>query len=218
MTVQKAPRAARYTHHVTPQDNVSYASDSSQSSSSTVTSDTPFPPSYTQGELGKLASTAATDLLRLGWSNFVRSRQQFSSLNKRYYNVLNHPVVPYLYRLAHRGVPAPSQSKPWPFSRKLQAYCRGPHVSAAKIYAPFVLEDMYNMVREGYWCVLPFAAVAHFSQLKLSPAGVVPQWERRPRIILDYSFPAEDNVNLTSLPIAPLHAMQFGGAFQRLMQ
>ncbi len=74
------------------------------------------------------------------------------------------------------------------------------------------------MVRDGYWCVLPFSAVAKYTNLKLSPAGVVPQRERRPRIILDYSYPPDNNVNATSLPIAPVQAMQFGKAFQRLMQ
>jgi hypothetical protein len=126
--------------------------------------------------------------------------------------------MPYLFHLAKHGVPAPSSSSPWPFRRKMQAYKRGPHVSARKLYTPFVLEDMYNMVQAGYWCVLPFTAVAHLQHLKLSPAGVVPQRERRPRIILDYSFPHGDNVNASSLPLAPSHAMQFGSTFHRILQ
>jgi hypothetical protein len=188
------------------------------SSSSASSSQNPSPASFTPGELGKFATMAARDLQRLGWFPFVRARQCYSSLNTQQYGSLQHPVMPYLQHLATHGVPAPSQSKPWPYSRNFQAYVRGPHVSAAHLYKPFVLEDMFNMVREGYWCVLPFTAVAHMSKLKLSPAGVVPQRERRPRIILDYSFPPHDNVNSASLPIAPTHAMQFGKAFQRLIQ
>jgi hypothetical protein len=126
--------------------------------------------------------------------------------------------MPYLCRLAIHGVPAPSASPPWTLQRKLQALQRGPHISKGKLDRTFLLEDMYNMVHEGYWCVLPFSAVASYSNLKLSPAGIVPQRERRPRMILDYSFPPADNVNASSLPLAPHHAMQFGRAFQRLLQ
>jgi hypothetical protein len=74
------------------------------------------------------------------------------------------------------------------------------------------------MVQEGYWVVLPFSAVRHLPALKISPSGVVPQRERRPRLILDYSFPESDNVNASSIPLAPLHAMQFGKALQRILQ
>jgi hypothetical protein len=196
--------------------SVSSSSDAT-SLSSAQTSSNPSP-SYTPGELGKFAIAAAKDLQRLGWSSFVRAYQQHSSLNTQLYPSLGHPVMPYLIRLARHGVPAPSTSLPWSVQRKWQAFQRGPHISAAKVYASFVREDMWNMIREGYWCVLPFAAVQHLAHLKLSPAGMVPQRERRPRIILDYSFPPMDNVNTSSLPIAPLHAMQFGQAFQRLIQ
>ncbi len=55
----------------------------------------------------------------------------------------------------------------------------------------------------------------HFNSLKLAPAGVVPQREHRPRPIVDYSY---TNINQTSLPVAPYHAMQFGTALPRLLQ
>jgi hypothetical protein len=66
-----------------------------------------------------------------------------------------------LSRLAKHGVPAPSSTCPWPLHRNQHTFQRGPHISAAKVYANFVLEDMRNMVHEGYWCVLPFSAVQH---------------------------------------------------------
>ncbi len=202
---------------VCPPDTSSLASSDATSISSASSTVNPSP-SYTPGELGKFASIAARDLQRLGWFPFVRAYQKQCSLNISRFPSLSHPVMPYLLRLAKHGVPAPSQSKPWSLHRILKAWHRGPHISAAKLYAPFVLEDMFNMVREGYWCVLPFSAVQHLPHLKLSPAGVVPQRERRPRIILDYSFPSDANVNADSLPIAPMHAMQFGQAFQCLLQ
>ncbi len=65
---------------------------------------------------------------------------------------------------------------------------------------------------------MPFPAIANNARLKLSPAGVVPQRERCPCIILDYSYPHHGNVNESSLPVAPMHGMQFGNAFHCLMQ
>jgi hypothetical protein len=51
--------------------------------------------------------------------------------------------------------------------------------------------------------------------LKLAPCGVIPQRERRPRPIMDYSF---NHINQLSLPTAPMAAMQFGHTLQRLLQ
>jgi hypothetical protein len=74
---------------------------------------------------------------------------------------------------------------------------------------------MFDYVQMGYWLVLPYSAIRHYDQLKLAPSGVVPQRERRPRPIMDYSF---NNVNQQAAPLAPTHAMQFGAAFQCILQ
>jgi hypothetical protein len=213
-----APAYASYTNQ--SRDNSTVPS--SPSSSSTTVSLAPKPsltrPAFSPGELGKLATRAAWDLKRLGWAAFIASRHHTTSVNTNVYPSLGHPVIPYLYRLATCGVPAPSTSPPWSAAQKSAAYQRGPHISAAKLYSDFLLEDMFQMVQEGYWTVLPFSTVAHLTALKLSPAGVVPQRERRPRLILDYSYPPEHNVNDSSLPLAPTHAMQFGKALPRILQ
>jgi hypothetical protein len=94
-------------------------------------------------------------------------------------------------------------------------YHQGPHRSASIQFAEFLHEDMFNMVNERYWTVLPYTSVRHLHSLKLAPVGVVPQRERRPRPIVDYSY---TNINQTSLPVAPYHAMQFGSALPRLLQ
>jgi hypothetical protein len=124
-------------------------------------------------------------------------------------------MAPYLKRLTCCGVPAPSTAAPWTFHQKDEAYHRGPHPSAATHYAAFLLEDMYDYVHRGYWIVLPYEAVRHLPHLKLAPSGVVPQRERRPWPIKDYSY---NHVNQAALPVAPTQSMQFGWAFQRLLQ
>jgi hypothetical protein len=92
---------------------------------------------------------------------------------------------------------------------------RGPHPSTVLHYAPFLLEDFYDYVKMGYWLVLPYHALRGHPRLKIAPAGVVPQRERRPRPIMDYSYNA---VNQHTLPLAPFPAMQFGHALQRFLQ
>jgi hypothetical protein len=74
---------------------------------------------------------------------------------------------------------------------------------------------MLEMIRMGYWMVLSYGAVHGHPHLKIAPCGVIPQCERRPRPIMDYTF---NGVNQTSLNIAPTHAMQFGMALQCILQ
>jgi hypothetical protein len=74
---------------------------------------------------------------------------------------------------------------------------------------------MCDYIRMGYWLVLPYHAVRHYANLRISPAGVVPQRERRPRPIMDYSY---SGVNQDSFPIQPHQSMQFGSTLQRLLQ
>jgi hypothetical protein len=71
------------------------------------------------------------------------------------------------------------------------------------------------MVNMGFWTVLPFTAVQDLPHLSLAQAGVVPQRERRPRPIMDFSF---NKVNQEGVPLAPYLAMQFGQALQRIIQ
>jgi hypothetical protein len=49
------------------------------------------------------------------------------------------------------------------------------HSSAQHQYRNFLIEDMLDMVEKGYWAVLPFSTLQHYTHLKLSPEGVVPQ-------------------------------------------
>ena len=71
------------------------------------------------------------------------------------------------------------------------------------------------MIGKGQWTILPFRLVQHLPGLRLSPPGVVPQRERRPRWICDYTF---SDVNKDTCPIAPLEAMQFGHALDRILR
>jgi hypothetical protein len=65
------------------------------------------------------------------------------------------------------------------------------------------------------WWYPPMHFATHSQLQCLLLVGVVPQNEWCPRPIMDYSF---YGVNAATLPIAPQHAMQFGGTLQCILQ
>jgi hypothetical protein len=174
------------------------------------------PPIYSPGELGKLATRFSRRLARLGWARFYNSFRtpHYHSLSPNL-NAIRHPAARLLHHLATHGVPAPSSDPPWPIERQDAAFQRGAHPSAARVHNHFLCQDMFDMVHMGYWIVLPYSTVRGLPHLKLAPVGVIPQRERRPRPIIDYSY---NGVNQGSLPLAPAHAMQFGHSLQRILQ
>ena len=70
------------------------------------------------------------------------------------------------------------------------------------------------MIAHGYWIVVPLEDALTIPGLRVSPIGVVPQRDRRPRVIVDYTF---NGVNQATLRLAPTEAMQFGRALDRLL-
>ncbi|KAI2499709.1 hypothetical protein MHU86_14790 [Fragilaria crotonensis] len=91
---------------------------------------------------------------------------------------------------------------------------RGPHKSSHE-HRDFVFTEILDFCTQGYWAVLPYDEVKDWRNLRLSPLGVVPQRDRRPRLIVDYSF---STVNDETIALAPKEAMQFGRALQRIIQ
>ena len=62
--------------------------------------------------------------------------------------------------------------------------------------------------------VLLWRVALRLKHLRLSPLGVVPQRNRRPRLIVDYTF---SGVNDETACLAPAEAMQFGKALHRFL-
>jgi hypothetical protein len=71
------------------------------------------------------------------------------------------------------------------------------------------------MIRKGNWVLLPVHLLLEDGNLRLSPLGVAPQKDRRPRTICNYFFFL---VNLDATPLAPPKSMQFGKALWRILQ
>jgi hypothetical protein len=70
------------------------------------------------------------------------------------------------------------------------------------------------MIQKKFWTVLPASLIVKHPELRLSPLGVIPQHERRPRIICDYSF---YGINNDTTPTGPHEAMRFGRTLHRIM-
>jgi len=151
----------------------------------------------THHQIGKFIRHHTRLLRSLGWYQFIRTLQHPSDC-AAHLKALPHSAGPYLHRLASRGVPAPSTSSPWSTLQKRQQLRRGAHPSA-HAFKDFLHQDMLDMVQKGYWSLLPFSELEQFVHLKLSPAGVVPQRTRRPRLLL----------SLASAPVPPLSAFHF---------
>ena len=180
----------------------------------TISSALPSSPRVHQDELGKLivASTLAY-LESASWKEFVESQRALPDLPESI-GKLNHPAKDLLKHLRVHGAPATMSTKPWLQPRRREAIRRGPHQSATE-HVEFVRTEFVDFLQKKFWTILPYRLVEHVANLRLSPLGVIPQRERRPRLIVDLSF---YGVNQETLPIAPKEAMQFGRTLQRVLQ
>ena len=94
------------------------------------------------------------------------------------------------------------------------ALTRGAHKSCHE-YLDFLQDEFMDMIKKDQWFILPFSEIENLENLRLSPSGCVPQRDRRPRWICDYSY---YDVNDETLPIAALESMQFGHALDRILR
>lgn len=150
-------------------------------------------------------------LLHTSFDNFVRERRGTSNLN--HLSNLKHPAIPLLRYLATHGFPVQVTTPHWTTSQRDAAVQRGPHKSSLQ-HIDFLRDELADMVDKATWLVLPYNFVRHFPNLRVSPMGVVPQHERRPRPIVDYTF---SGVNQDTVCLAPAEAMQFGRTLERLI-
>ena len=171
-------------------------------------------PTVLPDDLGKLVIEASARLSTAStWENFVHSSRSTSDLAPTVRD-LHHPASHLLDRLRKVGAPVITGTLPWTQDRKRAALRRGPHASAKK-HTQFLRQEFADMIQKGHWTVLPASQVMHLRNVRLSPLGVVPQRDRRPRTICDYTF---YQVNDDTSPLAPLEAMQFGRTLHRLLR
>jgi hypothetical protein len=106
------------------------------------------------------------------------------------------------------------RSPPWSKAKLDACLQRGAHASASD-YGKFLEEEFTDFCAKGFWMLVPYADVRDLPGLRLSPIGVVPQRDRRPRVIVDYSF---FGLNDETLKLSDPRSMQFGKAQERMLQ
>ena len=165
--------------------------------------------------LGKLVLLAATRLaIATSWEDFVTTTRGPSNLQEHIAARTGHPAGGYLDRLRPIGAPVLQSTRPWDRDTISMALARGSHQSALS-HLEFLRDEMADMIDQGYWVIVPYSQVLDLPYLRLSPLGVVPQRDRRPRIIVDYTF---WGINGDTVPLAPNEAMQFGRALERVLR
>ncbi len=147
-----------------------------------------------------------------GWGTTVEHLRGKSNVSEAVRRI-RHKASRLLQHLRRKGASVWTTTVPWSKRQCDEAVQRGPHQSA-QADREFVFEEMADFCAQGYWAVLPYSVVRLWPDLRVSPLGAVPQRDRRPRLIVDYSFSA---VNAETVQLAPPEAMQFGRALQRII-
>ena len=106
------------------------------------------------------------------------------------------------------------KTAPWYAERIYDGLKRGPHKSSHR-GIEFLREVYADMMDKEQWTVLPASLVKDIPGIRLSPLGLMPHWNKRDRMILDYSF---FGVNGDTVQLAPPEALQFGQTLKRLLQ
>jgi hypothetical protein len=163
--------------------------------------------------LGKLAVDLGARAQAIGWRRMCREVRGRSNFHP-HVRSLRHQAARLLDHLRLRGAAVPLATSPWSDSRTAEAMHRGPHKSSHG-EKQFVAEEMLDFFQQGYWVIVPYDVARAWPNLRISPLGVIPQRDRRPRLIVDYTF---SGLNSETLQWAPREAMQFGRALQRVLK
>jgi hypothetical protein len=127
--------------------------------------------------------------------------------------IQHHPAHHLLRHVSKAGYPVLFSTTPWTTAHRDAAIARGPHKSSHE-YVDFLREELADMVDRATWMVLPYHRLRQLHTMRISPMGVVPQHDRRPRPIVDYTY---SNVNAETVPLSPQESMQFGRALERII-
>lgn len=146
-----------------------------------------------------------------GWAYIVTTARGSSNIATTVGRV-PHRAAWLLGHLRQRGATVPVTTPAWPVERRDGAVKRVSHRSSEG-ERQFVSEEMLNFCAQGYWVVVPYRTVRHMRHLRISPLGVVPKRDRRPRLIVDHTF---SGLNEETLQLALREAMQFGRELQRV--
>jgi hypothetical protein len=162
--------------------------------------------------LGEFVVLYSSSYQRQGWNKFIHGCRLPSDFATNV-GQLPHRAAQLLDHLRHHGASVPFITAPWTQAKLNAARIRGSHKSATE-HLKFLQEEIIAFMQKGQWILLPYDLIKDLPNLRLSPLGVVPQRDCRPRVIIDYTL---HGVNKDTIRLAPREAMQFGRALQRIL-
>ena len=158
-----------------------------------------------------MITTDAQLLRELGWEKFVKAKRGRGDLGPLNFK---HPARRILQQYKKHGVPVQLSTPAWSKAKLEEKLRRGPHQSCHE-YLEFLQEEFVDMINKKQWVILPYQTAKDLPGLRLSPPGVVPQRERRPRWICDYSY---YQINDETIDLFFEESMQFGHALDRILR
>jgi hypothetical protein len=147
-----------------------------------------------------------------GWSGVIKAARNRGDLRPTLPDS-SHPAIRLLKRLGKDGVPVLMQTPPWSPELRQARLEQGSHKSCDDHFE-FLRKELLEFVEKGFWTLVPNCLIKTMHNLRLSPLGIIPQHDRRPHLIVDYTF---WGVNGETVGFSPMEAMQFGRALERLL-
>ena len=120
---------------------------------------------------------------------------------------LPHEAAPLMDQMRLKGTSVKIDGPPLTPEQLAAAIAYGSHNSCNRDPS-FLHTEMRDIVKKGFWIVLPLEDVVGLNGLRLSPAGLISQRDLRDLIFIEYTW---SGVNKATCRLAP-DAMQFGHA------
>ena len=164
-------------------------------------------------QLGTFVANASSSLDKCAsWEEFVCQSHGPPHLQPDL-SQIDHPASAFLASLHDHGVPVHFDDPDWTLDQLDKAVSQGCNRSA-EVHKEFIAQEMLEFAQDGFWTILPYSKVRGLPGLRLSPAQIKEERDRKPRFISDHR---SWGVNDHSIQLAPKECMQFGGALYRLL-
>ena len=149
----------------------------------------PPPVAVKKGKADWISESAVRSALRLknvGLAGLIASVRGEPDIHYAV-GALPHEAAPLLDQMRQKVTPVKIDVPPLTPEQLTAAIVYGSHNSCNRDPS-FLRTEMRDFVEKGFWIVLPLEDAVGLNGLRLSPAGLIPQRDRRDRIFIDYNW------------------------------
>ena len=163
-------------------------------------------------QMGKFSQQFSDRMSEIGFERLVAEVRGKPDISPEVGSI-PHPAAVLLEELRTVGARVEISTEPLTAKQLDAAAEYGSHGSCVRGLG-FICREMLDFIEKGFYMVLPFDQVRDLEGLRLAPMGLVPQRDRRDRIVVDYSFYGLNDATVSTAP----DSMQYGRALQRVLQ